>query len=66
MIKALASFAVAVMATVNALNPEKDDLRQFREIVHENGYSLEHYSLVTKDDYILTIYRIPGKFAELK
>ena len=49
-----------------AMNPEKDDMRQFQEIVFENGYQLEHYSLVTKDDYLVTLYRIPGKFAEAK
>ena len=56
----------AILAVVGAMNPEKDDMRQFQEIVFENGYSLEHYSLVTKDDYVLTLYRIPGKFAEAK
>jgi len=25
---------------------------------------MEHYSLVTSDDYILSLYRIPGKFSQ--
>jgi len=32
--------------------------------VFKNGYAVEHYSIVTCDDYVLTLYRIPGKFAE--
>ena len=59
----LAAFAAV---TCNAINPEKDDLRQFQEIVFENGYAMEHYSIVTSDEYVLTLYRIPGKFSELK
>ena len=47
-----------------AMDPKKDDVRQFQEIVFENGYKLEHYTLITEDNYALTLYRIPGKFAE--
>lgn len=66
MMQTLTTFAVAALSIVSAMNPEKDDMRQFQEIVFENGYQLEHYSLVTKDDYLLTLYRIPGKFSEAK
>lgn len=29
--------------------------------MYKNGYAMEHYSVVTKDDFVLSIYRIPGK-----
>ena len=64
MLRSFVSAALAALAT--AYNPEKDSLRQFQEIVYGNGYAMEHYSLVTKDDYILTLYRIPGKFTKEK
>ena len=67
LMQTLATLVVATLSIVgssNAMNPEKDDMRQFQEIVFENGYQLEHYSLVTKDDYLVTLYRIPGKFSE--
>ena len=61
------SFALAALAAlVSAYNPEKDSLRQFQEIVFGNGYQMEHYTLVTEDEYILTLYRIPGKFSKEK
>jgi len=39
---------------------------QFQQIVYKNGYSMEHYSVVTKDDFVLSIYRIPGKLTKEK
>lgn len=62
-VAAIAALSSTVQA---ALNPDKDDLKQFREIVHENGYALEHYSVITDDDYVNTLYRIPGKFTKEK
>ena len=32
---------------------------------HENNFSFESYTAVTKDGYVLTIGRIPGKFTEV-
>ena len=59
---------IAVVATMaatraNASNADRDDFRKFQEIVLKNGYAVEHYSLMTSDDYLLTLYRIPGKLA---
>ena len=63
---AVLTLSACIPAVQGAMNPEKDDMRQFQEIVFENGYQMEHYSLMTKDDYLVTLYRIPGKFAEAK
>ena len=34
------------------------------ELCQENGFKSEQYTLVTEDGYILSIYRIPGKFTD--
>lgn len=34
------------------------------EFANENGFLLEMHQVVTKDNYILGLYRIPGKFGE--
>ena len=34
--------------------------KSFEEITAENGFASESYSLTTPDDYILSLYRIPG------
>lgn len=34
--------------------------------MYKNGYAMEHYSVVTKDDFVLSIYRIPGKLSKDK
>ena len=36
------------------------------EICQENGFGTESYTLVTPDDYVLSIYRIPGTFSEMQ
>lgn len=54
----------ALTAFSSALNVERDDYRKFQEIVLRNGYAVEHHTLVTSDDYVLTLYRIPGKLAD--
>ena len=35
------------------------------QICQENGFAVEKYTVVTPDDYILSLYRIPGTFDEL-
>ena len=39
--------------------------KTMEEICLENGFSVEKYTVLTSDDYILSLYRIPGTFAEL-
>lgn len=41
------------------LNP--DTYKTFEQITQENGFASENYTLTTPDDYILSLYRIPGK-----
>ena len=61
--KKILSLAALSMSAL-ALDVDKDEHRKFQQIVFNQGYAMEHYSLVTSDDYILTLYRIPGKFSE--
>ena len=61
----LASMATAFSMETNFGVPA-DAFKSFTEICHENGYAVEHHSLVTEDGYVLTLYRIPGKLTELK
>jgi Partial alpha/beta-hydrolase lipase region len=43
---------------------DNDVNKSLKEIIMENGFSYEEYTLVTKDKYILTLHRIPGKIGE--
>ena len=42
-------------------SPPDDFYRDFESIVVENGFQFEQQSVVTKDGYILQLFRIPGK-----
>ena len=52
-------FAAAVATAIDAG-------KSFEELCFENGFTSEQYTVVTEDDYILSLYRIPGTFADLK
>ena len=43
-----------------------DANKTFEEIAQENGFATESYTLVTPDDYVLSLYRIPGTFADVQ
>lgn len=43
-----------------------DAFKNIEMVCQENGFALESYTLVTPDDYVLSLYRIPGTFADLK
>ena len=48
-----AIFANSVIAT-------NDSDRTFQEICAENAYQYEEHTVYTEDDYILTVFRVPG------
>ena len=56
------TFVASLMAMTALAIP--DAFKSFEEIVIENGYAVEQYTLKTKDDYILSLYHIPGKLNE--
>ena len=43
---------------------DNDINKSLKEIVQENGYAYEEYTIVTKDSYVLTLHRIPGRLGE--
>lgn len=55
-----------VLATSSNSSSHADEYRSFREVCFENGYALENYQLITSDDYMLSLYHIPGSLQELK
>ena len=57
-----ASFALCTAAFYSS----GDAFKTMEEICHENGFGTESYTLVTPDDYILSLYRIPGTFSEMQ
>ena len=58
----LAVFAASVISQAQA----GDAYKNIEQICQENGFALESYTLVTPDDYVLSLYRIPGTFSDLK
>jgi hypothetical protein len=35
--------------------------KTFKEIVIENGFSMETYTVETEDGYLLDLFRVPGR-----
>ena len=58
----LAVFTASVISQAQA----GDAYKKIEQICQENGFALESYTLVTPDDYVLSLYRIPGTFSDLK
>lgn len=62
----LKSMKVALVAATSfamkAAAFDADFNKSLTELCQENGFMSEQYTLVTEDGYILSIYRIPGKF----
>ena len=60
-------FQAAVLALCsNAFYSSGDAFKSMEEICQENGFGTESYTLVTPDDYVLSLYRIPGTFKEMQ
>lgn len=38
--------------------------KDFAELCAQNDYQFETYQIITEDDYVLTLFRIPGKVGE--
>ena len=59
--------AVSLAALTPAIaKVDPDAGKSFEYIANENGFATENYTLTTADDYILSIYRIPGTLTEPK
>lgn len=43
------------------LRHDQDFTKSMKDICSENGYSWEKHIVTTKDGYINTVFRIPGK-----
>ena len=39
--------------------------RDYKDIILSRNYALEEHSVLTKDGYILSLVRIPGKLSDL-
>ena len=54
-------FAAATLFTSTVLASDKKDVnRTFQEICSVNAFHYEEHTVLTEDDYILTVFRIPG------
>ena len=59
--KLLGGFVAALTAiAADARGQDPDTYASFEQICQENGYVSENYSLTTPDDYVISLYRIPG------
>ena len=56
----------ALAMSANAIYSSGDAFKSLEEIAMENGFGTESYTLVTDDDYVLSLYRIPGTFSEMQ
>ena len=55
---------MSVAGLISLASAYNDAFRNFHQVCQENGYAVEHYTLKTSDDYLLTLYRIPGKIID--
>ena len=58
--------AASLALLTNAFYHSGDAFKSMEEICQENGFGTESYTLVTPDDYVLSLYRIPGTFSEMQ
>ena len=62
------ALALATIATLQLFQEVlgSDAFKSMEAICLENNFSSEHYTVTTSDDYILSLYRIPGMVTETK
>ena len=65
-IKYTKALLMAGLIAFNTTVMANDAGKSMEEICAENGFATESYTVVTSDDYILSLYRIPGTFKEAK
>ena len=58
------SLLVSSIVATGGVQAAIDAGKTMEQVCLENGYSIEKYTVVTDDDYILSLYRIPGTFKE--
>ena len=56
-------FTLAAVAFLHLVQAG-DQFKSMSAICLENGFKTESYTVTTEDDYILSLYRIPGMTAE--
>ena len=65
-IKYTKALLIAGLIAFNSTVMANDAGKSMELICAENGFATESYTVVTSDDYILSLYRIPGTFKEAK
>ena len=58
-------FVLAALSAIQAVYCN-DAFKTMDEICKENGFITEQYTVQTEDDYLLTLYRIPGSVDEME
>ena len=62
--KTLLLGSMAALALSSTTLAAIDAGKTMEEICLENGFAVEKYTVVTEDEYILSLYRIPCTFSE--
>jgi lysosomal acid lipase/cholesteryl ester hydrolase len=58
-------FATILASTLALTALAADDMnKSMEELCLENGFRSEQHTVVTDDGYVLSLYRIPGKFTD--
>ena len=60
----LSSAAIFALAAFVEAAHDKDNHNEFVQVCSENGFASESFTVVTEDNYISQLYRIPGKVGE--
>ena len=58
--RSFAAVATIAATIANSSIAKNDSDRSFQEICAENAFQYEEHTVYTEDDYILTVFRVPG------